>query len=100
MKLEAPKLNTMSSGELSLALTEQVAADDFAAYANQLLRTLNGTVESKAASADELLWDVTIDGVVLWLAWDIWSGISLDSKDPAGSAVVRSVHERLLKQPR
>src|SRR5262245_41649000 len=94
--LESLELRPMASGEESLHLTDRVRWEEFSGYAEAVLLLLDGTIEARADSAAERVWDITIDGADFWIAFDDFGlGISLDPKDPRAGQGIPRIRERL-----
>jgi len=77
-------------------LSESVEWDGFPAYADSFLTALGGKKTGTADAADARLWEVTIDGQQLRLVFDDFPVmVSLESADPLGDAVLRSLYQVL-----
>ena len=97
LPLEILAFEPMASGHRSLRLTTGVSWEAFADYAEEVLSSLGGTVDSRADSPVERVWDVTIDGGRFWLALDDFGlGVSLDARDATADAALGGIRERLL----
>ena len=96
--LEVLEIETMASGHRSLRLTRAVAWEEFAAYAESVLRTLNGSVLHKADSPVERVWSVKIDDGQYWLSFDDFGlGVSLDSCDAAADDQIERIRSKLIE---
>lgn len=95
--LEVLEPEPMASGESSLRLTTAVSWEDFPAYAEAVVTTLEGAVTGKADSAAERVREVTIDGHGFWLAFDDFGlGVSLCPRDSAAGELIPALRDRLL----
>ena len=95
--LEQLTVETMASGHLSLTLTETVSWEQFPEYVAAIIDVLDATIETRADSAVERVWELSIDGLRYWIAFnDFALGVSLDSQNADASAAIPSIRERLL----
>ena len=95
--LEVLEIETLASGHRSLRLTRAVAWEEFAAYAESVVRTLNGRVLHKADSPVERVWSVKIDDGQYWLSLDDFGlGVSLDSCDAAADDQIEKIRSKLI----
>jgi hypothetical protein len=91
----------MASGHLCLNLSEKVNWEDFAGYAEQLLRVLNGCKLDATESPDIRIWSVAVHGHVLRLVFDDYPAmLSLESSDDHGDTVLRRVELQLMDMKR
>jgi hypothetical protein len=98
LPLEVLEVEPMASGYRSLRLTRSVPWKRFSAYAESLIRALEGTVLDRADSSVERVWSVTIGGNQYWLTFDDFAlGVSLDARDAAADAAVPHIRRRLLE---
>lgn len=96
LPLEVLAFEPMASGHRSLRLTTEVSWDAFADYAEEVVSALGGTVDSRADSPAERVWNVTIDGAWFWLALDDFGlGVSLDARDAKADAMLEGIRWRL-----
>jgi hypothetical protein len=96
LPLEVLAYEPMASGHRSLRLTTEVSWDGFGPYAEEVVDALGGTVDSRADSPVERVWDVTIDGGRFWLALDDFGlGVSLDARDARADALLDGIRWRL-----
>lgn len=98
LPLDALAIQTMASGNLSLALSMRVEWADFPAYAKAVVNQLGGVIVDRADGPTERLWTVRVRGGDFWLGHDEW-GVSLDSKDAAASKLVPLLLEELREGP-
>ena len=97
LPLEVLAFEPMASGHRSLRLTTEVSWEAFAEYAEEVVSSLGGTVEGRADSPVERVWDVTIDGARFWLALDDFGlGVSLDARDARADAMLDGIRWRLV----
>ena len=91
------EMGRMASGDASLRLTTAVNRVLFGLYARAILWVLAGRIASKADSPFERAWEVVVDGHRYWLCFNDWQlGVSLDSRDAAGSDGLDSIRSRLV----
>jgi hypothetical protein len=96
LQTEQLALITMASGHLCLNLTESVGWEDFPAYAGELLRQLNGTVQSKADGVEICVWKVRLGNRELRLVYDDYpTMISLESSTDDGDSLLAELHQKL-----
>jgi hypothetical protein len=96
LRTEKLSLLTMASGHLCLNFTESVGWGDFPAYADELLRLLNGSVESKADGVELCIWKVRFGGCELRLVYEDYpTMISLESSTDEGDSLLVELHREL-----
>jgi len=96
--LDVLELEPMASGHRSLRLTRAVAWEDFAAYAESVVRMLDGSVLQRADSPVERVWSVKIGAGHYWLSLDDFGlGVSLDSCDRAADDQIESIRATLVE---
>jgi hypothetical protein len=97
LPLERLAIRLMASGDESLVLTERIGWESFPAYAEAVLRLLEGTVVSRADGPDQRVWTVRIGSELYWLAYeDFPIEVSLDPKNSDASALVGAIRQKLL----
>lgn len=99
LPLDALAIQTMASGDLSLALTGTVAWEDFPADASAIAARLDAAIVDKADSPVERVWTIRVRGSEFWLAHDEL-GVSLDSKDAAASKLIPALLDKLRETSR
>ena len=96
LRTEKLSLLTMASGHLCLNLTESVGWGDFPAYADGLLRLLNGSVHTKADGVELCVWKVRFGSCELRLVYeDFPTMISLESSTDEGDCLLNELHRKL-----
>lgn len=96
MRYDVLALTTMASGHLCLNLSEAVSWERFPQFSEALLMQVGGTRLRATDAVDARLWDVTIEGHRLQLAFDDFpSMVSLESRDAAGDDVLRRLYASL-----
>jgi hypothetical protein len=96
LRTEKLSLLTMASGHVCLNLTEAVGWADFPAYADELIRLLNGSVESKADGVELCIWKVRFGGCGLRLVYEDYpTMISLESSTSDGDSLLFELHRKL-----
>jgi hypothetical protein len=93
-------LEPMASGHVCLRLSESVTWKDFPDFAKRFIDAVGGRVIAESDAADMRLWEVEVDRCRLRLVYEDYpSGVSLESTDDAGDAVLRALKARLERRP-
>jgi hypothetical protein len=93
------RIEPMASGHLTLILRERADWADFETFANDFVTMTGGRILCRADSPVERVWDVTIRGANLWLAFDDYEGrFEINAKDATGDDVVRALAAELHQQ--
>jgi hypothetical protein len=99
LPLEVLETEPMASGHRSLRLTRAVPWEGFAAYADALVRALDGSILHRADSPAERVWSVVVGGGHYWLSFDDFGlGVALDACDAEADAAIESIRSRLLQR--
>jgi hypothetical protein len=95
------RIETMSSGNLTLVLRENADWYDFESFALKFLAAHGGKVVDRADSPVERVWNVTIGDATVWLAFDdYFARFEINAQDEAGDQVVRELERTLGLQAR
>jgi hypothetical protein len=87
--LDSDSLERMASGHLCLPLSRTVPWESFPDYAETVLVKIRAEKLEVYDSVVERIWLVAVDGVSMYLAYDDDSGVSLESMNDEGDAVLR-----------
>ena len=94
--LEALQIEKQVGEHLALLLTRQGGWEDFARYAEELLRRLDGQAGATDFIAGTHFWNVTIETIPLQLAYEDYPNrICLESDSHPGDILLRKLHQRL-----
>jgi len=86
----------MSSGNLSLQVTESVSWESFPDQAQRFLDRFDGRVVERIDTPVERMWIVIIRERRFWLTFDDYPpGLSLDSTDSLCNPVIQELHRSL-----
>jgi hypothetical protein len=87
----------MASGRRALLLSERVAWEEFAGYAEQLAAALHATIADRADGPDTRVWELTVDDESFYLSFDDYPGeVSLEARSDGASDIVGEIQRRLL----
>jgi hypothetical protein len=99
--MDAPSITTMTSGNLSLLITEDVSWESFPDQAGQFVDRFNGRVLKRIDTPVERMWVVLIKWRPFWLTFDDFPlGLSLDSMNRLCNPVVREIYASLQTETR
>lgn len=97
LPLEILAIETTASNRRSLRLTQEVAWEQFADYAQELTELLGGQITARAESPVERVWELEVQAKQFWLSFDDFGlGVSLDPRDDAAEDLLATVQHQLM----
>ena len=91
----SPTLAPMADGRPCIRLTQKVEWHHFADVATAVVNRLGGTIDVSGDSPDDRVWSATIDGEPFWIAYDAWSGITLEPDSSGAATRIPGLKRRL-----
>lgn len=97
--MNLPTIETMASGNPSLAITEDTAWETFPDQAADFVRRFNGTVLKRIDTPVERMWIVLINWRPFYLTFeDFPLRMTLDSMNSSCASVIHEIHAALLAE--
>jgi len=91
-----PQIIKMASGHLSLELSDKVSFDNFPAYAELFLSTVDGSLKERNDSVVMCIWEVVVNERKYRLVYDDYPcGVSLESNSDESDKELISIKDVL-----